>query len=260
MRGAALRLQSLQRMISQRAQYLRELAEKKEEAKLSTQLARMQAQLQAEIEARQQAEKEQERLRAEHAAGGGPPPALSSSTASTAATSSAGTSDVANVPADDASAAEAAAAAEAMQAASLSGRLAGAAAKYLSGYIGAQPQGTSSIEETSAMLSLVTKDREKLGQRLATETEARKRLESEKRELERRLRLGSATSQLETRKTREMGDVLTRKKDELGELRQMLQRQTIEITNLQAATASKDKRLQELERKMSQYDVTAPLP
>jgi len=104
------------------------------------------------------------------------------------------------------------------------------------------------------MLSLVTKDREKLSQRLAAETDIRKRLESEKRELERKLRLGSATNQLETRKAREMNEALGRKKDEMTELRQMLQRQTIEITNLQAANAAKDKRLQELERKMSQYD------
>ena len=250
LRGAALRLQSAQRMVSQRKQYRRELAEKKEEAKLSTQLAKMQARLQAEIEARQNAEQEQERLRAERMAGGpAPPAAVEGEAASSSHLPPVPAAAVGEAPADDA--------ADPTQA-SLSGRLAGAAAKYLSGYIGTQPQATSSIEETSAMLSLVTKDREKLSQRLAAETDIRKRLESEKRELERKLRLGSATNQLETRKAREMNDALGRKKDEMTELRQMLQRQTIEITNLQAANAAKDKRLQELERKMSQYDVRSP--
>ena len=107
------------------------------------------------------------------------------------------------------------------------------------------------------MLSLVTKDREKLSQRLAAETDARKRLESQKRELERKLRLGCATSQLENRKTREVAEALNRKRDELAELKQMLQRQTIEITNLQGVNAAKDKRMSELEKKMSQYDVRA---
>ena len=52
-----------QRMTSQRRQYQRDLADKKEDAKLSTQIARLQAQLQAEMEARKHAEDEQERLR-----------------------------------------------------------------------------------------------------------------------------------------------------------------------------------------------------
>jgi len=137
--------------------------------------------------------------------------------------------------------------------ASISGRLAGAAAKLLSGYA-SQPQTTSSMEETSAMLSLVTKDREKLSQKLASETEARKRLETEKRELERKLRLGSATSQLETRKNRDAGEALSRKKDELAEMRQMLQHQTLDIANLQASKVISEKRIVELEKKISQYD------
>lgn len=104
------------------------------------------------------------------------------------------------------------------------------------------------------MLSLVTKDREKLSQKLATETEARKRLEAEKRELERKLRLGSATSQLESRKNRDVGEALSRKKDELGEMRQMLQHQAQDIANLHASKAVSDKRIIELEKKISQYD------
>ena len=50
-RGAALRVQSTRRMISQRRVYRRELAEKKEEAKLSTQLAKMQK-LDAQVDQR----------------------------------------------------------------------------------------------------------------------------------------------------------------------------------------------------------------
>ena len=46
-RRAALRVQSAQRMATQRRAYAKALAEKKEEAKLSTQLERIQAQLQA---------------------------------------------------------------------------------------------------------------------------------------------------------------------------------------------------------------------
>jgi len=46
------------------------------------------------------------------------------------------------------------------------------------------------------MLGLVTKDRERLGARLTAETEARRRLEAEKRELEKKLNKGSATSQV----------------------------------------------------------------
>jgi len=247
-RRAALALQSFQRMASQRRQYRRELAEKKEEAKLSNQLAKMQARLQAEIDARIEAEREQERLKAGIASGtvaAGPPP---SSGAPVAATSEAPTTC-----ADEASS-SAASAAELDKNATISGRLAGAAAKYLSGYVGAQPQTTNSLEETGAMLALVTKDREKLRERLATETDARKRLEVEKREMERKMRLGSAASQVETRKGRSVAEELLRKKDELAQLKQMMQTQALEITSLQSANAAKEKRLHELEKKMSQYD------
>ena len=251
-RHSALRLQSSYRMASQQRQYRRELAEKREEAKLSTQLAKMQARLQAEIDARQKAEEEQERLRAERANGA----AYGAPGAEAGAGLAASSASALDAPTtiDTSMAAAMAPAADAAQAATISGRLAGAAAKYLSGYIGTHPQTTSSMEETNAMLSLVTKDREKLSQRLAVETEARKRLESEKRELERKFRLGSATSQLETRKTRDMAEALNRKKDELAELKALLQRQTLEISNLQSTSAAKEKRLHELEKKMSQYD------
>lgn len=184
MHDASLRLQSHLRMRTQRRAYLRELKEKAEEAKLSNQLAKMQARLQAEIEARQQAEQEQERLKAERDSGAG-----AASTASVAASAASAT------PAACAPAAQPSQGGDVGAAAASLGGLAGAAAKYLSGRFGA-PQSTTAMEETSVMLSLVTKDREKLSQRLATEIETRKRLEGEKRELERKLRLGSATSQV----------------------------------------------------------------
>jgi len=238
MRKAVLRLQSHQRMKSQRRQYQRDLADKKEEAKLSTQIARLQAQLQSEMEARKHAEDEQERLRTEKAV-----------------VPSAGMTVVVSEPA----AAAAAAAGEApltdesaTDGAFMGSRILGGAAKLLSSYTA--PQTTSSMEETSAMLSLVTKDREKLSQKLAKETEARKRLEAEKKELEKRMRIGSAASQLETRKTRDVGEELARKKDEIAELRQMLQHQTLEIANVQQAKGASDKRIAELEKKISQYD------
>mmetsp|Transcript_36834 Transcript_36834/g.97371 ORF Transcript_36834/g.97371 Transcript_36834/m.97371 type:complete len:197 (-) Transcript_36834:888-1478(-) len=109
------------------------------------------------------------------------------------------------------------------------------------------------------MLALVTKDREKLRERLAAETEHRKRLEAEKREMERKLRLGSATTQLETRKGRSVAEELTRKKDELSGLKQVIQTQTIEITKLLGANTDKEKRLLDMEKKMGQYDVRASL-
>ena len=275
MRKAALRVQSRHRMLAQRKQYRRDLADKKEEAKLSTQIARLQAQLQAEMEARKHAELEQERLKAERlaapSASAGEPAAPSASAGQPAAPSASAGQPAApsasageapslgageSQPATGAALAEEAAAHAAAEEAgtSISGRLAGAAAKYLLPHLGQAHGTTSSIEETSAMLSLVTKDREKLSQKLATETEARKRLEAEKRELERKLRLGSATSQLESRKNRDVGEALSRKKDELGEMRQMLQHQAQDIANLHASKAVSDKRIIELEKKISQYD------
>ena len=104
------------------------------------------------------------------------------------------------------------------------------------------------------MLELVTKDREKLRERLAAETEARKRLDAEKRELERKLGMGSAASHVETRKARDTVQQLARKKEELAEMRSMLQQQSIEIGNLTKAQQQKDRKLHELEKKMSQYD------
>jgi len=232
MRAAALRVQSLQRMRSQRKQYLRDLADKKEEAKLSTQIARLQAQLQAEMEARKHAEEEQERLRTEKVVA---PSAT-------------------NQPSAVQPGEEAASENEDSAPESVGSRLLGGAAKLLSSYTSEEPQTTSSMQETSAMLSLVTKDREKLSQKLAAETEARKKLEVEKRELERKMRIGSATSQLETKKTRDVGEALARKKDEITEMRQMLQNQTLDIANLQQSKAAANKRIAELEKKISQYD------
>ncbi|KAL1496526.1 hypothetical protein AB1Y20_016479 [Prymnesium parvum] len=222
MRRAALRLQSQQRMRLTRRQYRRDLAEKKEEAKLSTQIARLQAQLQAEMEARKLAEREQERLRTERAAA---PSAL---------------------PAD-------AAEGDGADASSMGSRLLGGAAKLLSSY-GVVPQTTSAMEETSEMLSLVTKDREKLSQRLAAETELRKRLEVEKRELERKMGIGSAHSQLETRKTRDVEVALARKKEEVAKLKRELHQQTGDIASIQESKAAAEKRIVELEKKISDYD------
>ena len=71
----------------------------------------------------------------------------------------------------------------------------------------------------------------------AAEVELRKKAEGERRELERRVRLTSATSQLETRKTRDVADALLRKKDEVAEMRSMLSAQTLEISQLQQARA-----------------------
>lgn len=104
------------------------------------------------------------------------------------------------------------------------------------------------------MLSVVTKDRERLGQRLAAETEARKRLEAEKRELERKLNMGSATSQVETRSHRQIAEALSRTKDEVGEKTRIMQHQTIEIANLQNTKTALERRILALEKKISQYD------
>ena len=43
-----------------------------------------------------------------------------------------------------------------------------------------------------------------------------------------------ATTQLETRKNRDINDTLSRRKEEIAELNRMMQHQTIEISNLQA--------------------------
>ena len=212
-RGAALRLQSKARMASQRRAYLRDLAEKKEEAKLSTQLAKLQARLQAEMEARQNAERALE----------------------------------AGAAADEGSGSGAAVAGDGGGVAGI----AGAAASWVLGNMGGP---STSVEETSTMLSVVTKDRERLGQRLAAETEARKRLEAEKRELERKLNMGSATSQVETRSHRQIAEALSRTKDEVGEKTRIMQNQTIEIANLQNTKTALERRILALEKKISQYD------
>lgn len=238
-RRGAVRLQSVWRMVWQRRLYVRELAESREEAKLSTQLARLQAQLQAEIQARQAAEGEQERLRTQQREAGGP--VLEAVRLEKVEGGAARSEEVEG---------GAALAAEPSQPGTIRSRLAGAAATYLLSSRG----GSSTMEETSSMLSLVTKDRERLGQRLAAEQEARRRAEAEKRELERRLQMGSASSQVETRKGRGTAEALARKKEEVAEMRSMMQHQTLEIGSLQAAKAALDRRLLSLEKKLSQYD------
>ena len=65
------------------------------------------------------------------------------------------------------------------------------------------------------MLAAVTQDREKLRARLAAETDARKRLEAEKRELESKLRLGSTTSDVNSRKALGVQNKLVRQEEEL---------------------------------------------
>tara|TARA_B110001452_G_scaffold225923_1_gene200099 strand:- start:312 stop:2963 length:2652 start_codon:yes stop_codon:yes gene_type:complete len=248
-RRAALRLQSHRRMVVQRRQYIKDLAEKKDEAKLSTQLARLQAQMQAEIDARKKAEETAARAQAEVqakiAAGIEDGKAAAAVPAAAAAAAAGETSEEAS---------GAAALLQGIDAATgmgISGKIAGAAS-YL-GY-GGKPQSTAAMEETSAMLAQVTKDREKLSQKLAAETELRKKFEAQNREYERKVRLTSATSQLETRKTKDISDTLSRRKEEIAEMRQMMQHQTIEISNLQAEKEKLEKRSLQLEKKLSQYD------
>ena len=89
---------------------------------------------------------------------------------------------------------------------------------------------------------------------MAAETEARKRLEAEKRELERKLNMGSATSQVETRSHRQIAEALSRTKDEVGEKTRIMQNQTIEIANLQNTKTALERRILALEKKISQYD------
>jgi len=135
-------------------------------------------------------------------------------------------------------------------------RLAGAAAAKVSAILGYNVPGqtTASMEETNAILLQLTKDRERLSQKLAAEADARKRVERERSELEKKLRLAGATSQVEGRKARDVSEELARKKDELAEMRQMMQHQTIEIANLQNAKLALERRLMELEKKISRYD------
>jgi chromosome segregation ATPase len=233
MHFAALRLQSYVRMAHQRRAYKRELQEKKEEAKLSNQLAKLQARLQAEMAAREQAEVEQERLKAGMVVGALPPPPPPGRPSAVGASSPSESPPLDNPLA-------------------LGARLGAAAGKLFSGYL--QGQSSSSVEETATMLAAVSRDREKLSGRLAAEADARKRLEAEKRELESKLRLGSTTSDFNSRKAQGVQHKLTRQKEELAEMRTMLQQQTIEIGNLHAAARTRDKRMVDLEKKLWQYD------
>ena len=246
MHDAALRLQSFVRMVHQRRAYRRELNEKKEEAKLSTQLAKLQARLQAEMEARQQAESEQEKLKADIASGKVAPPAAAAPGAA--------------APVAGASGASASACAEASSAAqsdpaALGSRLGLAAGKFFSGFVNSASS-ASSLDETAQMLQAVTKDREKLSKRLEAETEKRKALEAERRELESKLAAAGVVGGVNTRKTKDVHASLARKTEELRELKQMFQAQASEISQLQGAITAKDKRMIEMEKKLSQFDDT----
>ena len=139
-KAAALRLQARRRMTVQRRQYRLDLAEKKEESKLSTQLARIQAQLAEQIEARQAAEQ------------------------AAAAAKAAGIVEGQQAAAAGAGAAAASPGAGQQPLADGDPGLLGAAASAMSnmlGYGGGGGGGDSSMmAETNAMLMQVTKDRE----------------------------------------------------------------------------------------------------
>ena len=100
----------------------------------------------------------------------------------------------------------------------------------------------------------VTKDRENYRRKLEDETRARKKFEAAYRELHNKTNLNQATTQLETRKNRDISDTLSRRKEEIAELNRMMQHQTIEISNLQADKAKLEKRVGAYEKKLSQYD------
>ena len=102
------------------------------------------------------------------------------------------------------------------------------------------------------MLAAVSRDREKLSGRLAAEADARRRLEAEKRELESKLRLGSTTSDVNSRKALGVQNKLVRQEEELAEMRTMLQQQAVEIGYLHAAALPRDQRMVDLEKKLSQ--------
>ena len=86
---------------------------------------------------------------------------------------------------------------------------------------------------------------------------ARKKFEAAYRELERKTELNQATTKLESRKNRDINDTLSRRKEEIAEMRQMMQHQTIEISNLQAGKAKLEKRVGQYEEKLRQC---APQP
>ena len=66
--------------------------------------------------------------------------------------------------------------------------------------------------------------------------------------------LTTTPPQVETRKGKDLTESLTRKKEELAGMRAALSAQTIEINRLQSEHGTKDKRLNELEKKLSAYD------
>ena len=237
MRTSALRLQSYVRMAQQRRAYRRELKEKKEEAKLSNQLEKLQARLQAEMEARQQAELEQVKLRADIASGAVAPPAAPAVPPAFAAEGAA------------AAAGAAAGVADAADAGEIGSRLGKAAGKFFSGFMNA-----NSVDETAQMLQAVTKDREKLSKRLQEETDARKRLEVERRELESKLTTAGVSTSVNSRKTKDVHASLARKTEELKELKRMFQEQANEVSHLQSNALAKDKKLGEMDKKLSQFD------
>ena len=104
------------------------------------------------------------------------------------------------------------------------------------------------------MMGKLIRDRDELSKRLADESAARKRAEQGMRELERKLKIGSARDQLESRKARDAAGKLEARKEEINEMRAMLQHQTLEIKRLESNDAKKSKQLGVLERKLSQYE------
>ena len=100
----------------------------------------------------------------------------------------------------------------------------------------------------------MTKDRENYRRKLEDETKSRKKFEAAYRALQSKTNLNQATTQLETRKNRDINDTLSRRKEEIAELNRMMQHQTIEISNLQAEKSKLEKRVNTYEKKLSQYD------
>ena len=122
------------------------------------------------------------------------------------------------------------------------------------GGVGGTGGSLGGLQETNEMMGKLIRDRDELSKRLADESAARKRAEQGMRELERKLKIGSARDQLESRKARDAAGKLEARKEEINEMRAMLQHQTLEIKRLESNDAKKSKQLGILERKLSQYE------
>ena len=122
------------------------------------------------------------------------------------------------------------------------------------GGVGGTGGSLGGLQETNEMMGKLIRDRDELSKRLADESAARKRAEQGMRELERKLKIGSARDQLESRKARDAAGKLEARKEEINEMRAMLQHQTLEIKRLESNDAKKSKQLGVLERKLSQYE------